>query len=241
MFAIADKLGVGIYSPAEAAFYARVTRPVMTRWVFGDNKGKSVIERQFRDSPEKVVTFLDFVQTLAVREVRNRHGLSLQRIRQGVDEARKRYGIEYPLACRHTIYLFSDQTGKGHGHIVIRRPEDDGGVEEQYIQLTGRGKGNLMMLPVVEMFLDDLQFDPGTGLASQFTPMVGENATVVLNPHRRFGEPIIDPGGYTAEALWHATNTEGGIEAAAEAYGVSVGQVILANKYFDMLLPDRAA
>jgi hypothetical protein len=64
---------------------------------------------------------------------------------------------------------------------------------------------------------------------------------VVLNPHFRFGEPVIMPGGYTAEALWNATNTEGGIDAAAEAYGVTVPEVTLANRYFDALLADRAA
>jgi uncharacterized protein (DUF433 family) len=236
MFAIADRLGIGIYSPAEAAFYARVSRRIMTRWVFGEGGAKPVIDRQIRDSSEKVVTFLDFIQTLAVREVRNRHRLPLQRIRQGVEEARSRYGIEYPLARKHKIYLFSDQKGEGHGEIVIRLDDDE--VDDRYIQLTGRAKGNLMIRPVVEMFLEDLHFDPQTGLATQYSPMEDEGASIVLNPHRRFGEPIVDPGGYTAETLWHATNTEGGIEAAAEAYGVTVGEVRLANKYYDTLLPD---
>lgn len=241
MFAIADKIGIGIYSPAEAAFYARVSQQIMTRWVFGDAKGKPVIERELRNSPEKIVTFLDFIQTLAVREVRNRHGLPLQRIRQGVDAARKRYSIEYPLACRHTIFLFSDQRGEGHGEIVIRLPSETAEVKEQYVQLTGKDKGNLMMIPIVERFLDDLQFDSETGLACEYSPLADEGASIVLNPHRRFGEPIVEPGGYTAETLWHATNTEGGIKEAAEAYGITVGEVELANKYFDMLLPNRVA
>ena len=236
MVALANKLGIGIYSPAEAAFYARVSRRIMTRWVFGDASGKSVIERELRESSEKVVTFLDFVQTLAVREVRNRHGIPLQRIRQGVDEARKRYDVEYPLASKHTIYLFSDRKGKGHGQIVIRRPDDN----DQYVQLTGRDRNNLLIRPVVEMFLDDLQFDPETGLASRYSPMLQEGASIVLDPRRRFGEPIVDPCGYTAETLWDATNIEGGIEAAAEAYGVTISEVSLANRYFDSLLQARA-
>jgi uncharacterized protein (DUF433 family) len=244
MFAIADKIGLGIYSPAEAAFYARVSRGMMSRWVFGDSSGKPVIERQLRDSSEseKVVTFLDFVQTLAIREVRNRHGIPLQRIRQGVDEARQRYGIEYPLACRHTIYLFSDGRGKGHGQIVIKQADDSDRVEDRFVQLTGKDRGNLLMRPVVEIFLDDLQFDPKTGLASRYSPLTSPSgASIVLDPRRRFGEPIVDPGGYTAETLWDATNVEGGIEAAAEAYGITVDEVRLANQYFDTLLQARSA
>ena len=237
MVAISKTLGVGIYSPAEAAFYARVSSRMMSRWVFGDAQGKAVIDRQLRGSSEKVVTFLDFVQTLAVREVRNRHKIPLQRIRVGIDEARKKYKIEYPLACRHTIYLFSDQHSQGHGQILIRLQEED----DQFVQLTGRARGNLMMRPVVEMFLDDLQFDPRTKLATEYNPMSDGKAKVVLNPHVRFGEPVVMPGGYTAEALWHATNAEDGIKEAAEAYGVTVAEVMLANKYFDALLADRVA
>lgn len=240
MFTIADKLGIGIYSTAEAALYARVSRQLMSRWVFGAASGKPVIERQLRDSSEKVITFVDFVQTLAVREVRNRWRVPLQRIRQGVDEARQRYGVDYPLACRHKIFVFGDRESRGHGQIVIRRPDDDDPNVDQYVQLTGRERGNLLLGPVVEMFLEDLQFDPTTGLASQYSPMSDGNARIVLNPHRRFGEPIVDPGGYTAETLWDATNIEGGIEAAAEAFGVTVGEVRLANRYFDML-QNRAA
>ena len=231
MFTIADKLGTGIYSPSEAAFYARVSRRMMTRWVFGEGSGKPVIDRQFGDSSEKVVTFVDLIQTLAIREVRNRHKIPLQKIRQAVDEARRHYGVDYPLACRHTIYLFSDRKGEGHGNIVIRRPDDD-----EYVQLTGRDRGALLMRPVVEMFLQDLRYDPETGLASVYCPMTGEGASIKLDPRRRFGEPIVDPGGYTAETLWDATNTEGGIEAAAEAFGISVGEVTLANRYYDLLL-----
>ncbi len=238
MIALGERLGIGIYTPAEAARYARVSQRIMRRWVFGEGRANPVIERQIRDTSEKVVTFLDFIQTLAVREVRNRHGVSLQKIRHGVDEARHRYGIDYPLARRHTIYLFGDQKGQGHGEIVIRLPDVDGPDDERFIQLTGRYQGNLMMPTVIERFLKDLQFDPDSRLASQYSPMAYGDASIVLNPHRRFGEPIVDPGGYTAETLWHATNTEGGIKAAAEAFGVTIDEVKLANDYFDSLLID---
>lgn len=230
-----DQLGIGIYTPAEAAFYARLRARTMLRWVFGDPGGRPVIERQLRESDGKIVTFLDFVQTLAVREVRQRHGLPLQRIRQGVDEARRRYDLKYPLAHEHRIFLFSDQQRSGHGHIVIRLEGDPDGVEDRYVQLTGQGKGNYLFMPVVEMFLDDLRFDPTTKLATEYRPLTRDGVSIVLDPHRRFGEPIVEPCGYTVEALWHATNTEGGLEAAAGAYGVSIPEVQLANRYYDML------
>jgi uncharacterized protein (DUF433 family) len=91
------------------------------------------------------------------------------------------------------------------------------------------------------MFLKDLQFDPDTRFATEYNPMSDDKAKVVLNPRIRFGEPVIMPGGYTADTLWHATNVEGGIEEAAEAYGVTASEVTLANKYFDTLLAGRVA
>ncbi len=236
MFTFADKLGVGLYAPAEAALYARVSRRVMKRWVFGDSESRPVIDRQFSDSDGKVVSFLDFVQILAVREIRNRHGLSLQKIRRGVDAATERYGISLPLARQHTIYLFGDQRGEGHGEMVIRLPEDPNDLATQFVQLTGQGKESRLIGPVVETFLADLAFDPASNLASKYSPMTCDGASIVLDPHRRFGAPLVDPGGYTVEALWDATNVEGGIEKAAEAYGVGVAEVMLANRYYDGLI-----
>lgn len=239
MIATPNQLGIGIYTPAEAAFYARVSPRMIARWLFGDSAGNPVIERQLRESDERVVTFLDLIQTLAIREVRLRHRIPLQRIRDAIDKAREKYGLEYPLAHRHRIFLFSDQQGTGHGDILIRL--DEGGGDESFVQLTGRGHGNLVLKPIVEMFLDDLSFDPETHLATEYRPMTEGAARIVLNPHRRFGEPIVEPGGYTAATLWHATNTEGSIEDAASAYGVSKAEVELANKYYDMLQSSKAA
>jgi uncharacterized protein (DUF433 family) len=241
MIATQDHLGIGIYTPSEAAFYARVSPKMMTRWVFGSSRGRPVIERQLRDSDEKIVTFLDFVQTLAIREVRQRYGLPLQRIRDGVEGARRRYGLDYPLACKHRIFLFSDQRKAGHGQIVIRLRGEQPGDGDEYVQLTGRDEGARLIRPVVEMFLDDLCFDASTGYATMYRPMTEGEASVVLDPHRRFGEPLVDPGGYTVESLWRATNAEGGIEEAASAFGVTPSEVRLANKYFDGLMKPDAA
>ena len=88
------------------------------------------------------------------------------------------------------------------------------------------------------MFLDDLQFDPATGLASLFEPITHKGARIVLDPRRLFGEPVVEPSGYTARTLWDATNTEGGIEEAAEAYGVGRDEVEAANLYYGSLRPD---
>ena len=68
MITATDKLGIGIYTPEEAAFYARVKTQVLNRWLFGDGRGANVVkpERCGKDE-DRIVTFLDLVQAIAIR------------------------------------------------------------------------------------------------------------------------------------------------------------------------------
>ena len=239
MIATRDDLGIGIYTPEEAAFYARVSTRLMKRWIFGDSQGDSVVVPQIDEHDEgKVITFLDFVQALAIRSIRSNFKIPLQKIRQAVQQARDNFGVEYPFAMRHTTFLFSDKKLKGHGEIVIRIQgrgiENEDEFKEKYIQLSGKNRGNLMMNQIVEVYLDDLNFDD-SGIATQYCAWKQNEGTVVMNPHTRFGEPVIPSCGYTAQTLYEASINEGSLDAAAEAYGVSRDDVKLAWSYFDHL------
>jgi uncharacterized protein (DUF433 family) len=85
------------------------------------------------------------------------------------------------------------------------------------------------------LYLDDLTFDPDSGLASEYTPLKDNGRKIVINPSKQFGAPVVMPVGYTAGALIEAVESEGSIEAAAEAYGVDEADVKLALRYDDML------
>ncbi len=237
MTMIDSELGIGIYTAREAALYARVSPRLMGRWIFGDNQGDSVITAQIGIREEtKIVTFLDFVQALAIRSIRSTFKIPLPKIRQAVQQAKDRFGVEYPFAMKHTTYLCSDGKKEGHGEIIIRVGDaDDGGeFKERYIQISGKRRGNLVMKEVVELYLEDLSFDD-SGVANEYCAWKKGDGKVVMNPHRRFGEPVIPSCGYTAETLYEASINEGGIDAAAEAFGVSRDDVKLAWSYFDHL------
>jgi len=222
----AQFLGKGVFTPAEAAFLARVRTQTMTRWMFGDMRGDPVIATEFSGENEKVVSFLDFVQALAIRAIRVRHNVPLQRIRQAYKEAQTRYKVEYPFATKHTTFLLGDSNT-----IVIRLSDDD------YRELAGPSKGNRMITQVVEPYLHDLRFEGN--LASEYCawpPRATDDAQrVIMNPKRSFGEPIVTTSGYTAQTLWEAYEVEGGTEAAAAAFGISPGEVELACEYYDHL------
>lgn len=94
--------GTGLYTVREAALYARLHPTVLNRWLFGN---KRVLHPQIGSAGEKVVTFLDFVQALAVRAIRTQHKIALDKVRLAIEVAEKEFQVSFPLARRHTIYL----------------------------------------------------------------------------------------------------------------------------------------
>lgn len=230
MIATKDILGHGIYSPQEAAFYARVPTQTINRWLFGDSKGERVIEPEFATSEDKVVTFLDFIQAMAIRAIRVQYKIPLPQIRKAVDKAKQEFGVDYPFATQHRTFLMSDQQKEGHGNLVIRLDSGD-----RLVQISGKSAGNLLLKEIAEPFLMDLHFDPVTGLADKYQPMKENGCYILFDPKQRFGEPLVMPCGYTAQTLFEAIASEGGISNAAKEYGISEDEVRLAYKFIDYL------
>lgn len=219
-------LGIGIYSAAEAAFYARIQTRTINRWIFGNKQGRQVVTPQLVSDDQKFVTFLDFIQALAIREIRSRHDVDLEKIRQAVELAENR-GIRYPFAQRHSAFLFGD-------NIALE-------IDGQLIQASGDGRKNLLMKEIAQLYLKDLYFSTESGLACRYVAWRDENGQIVMNPQFRFGEPVVENCGYTAQTLWEAYEIEGGINAAADAYNVKPGDVEIALRYHDHLLNSSAA
>ena len=109
-------------------------------------------------------------------------------------------------------------------------------IDGRYILASGQDRRNLLMQKVAEPYLKDLSFDRDTGLASSYIAWSRGGKKIVMNPHRRFGEPIVESCGYAASTLWEACEIEGSVQAAAEVYGVENTEVELACKYHNFLL-----
>lgn len=227
MISSANMLGVGLYTPAEAAMYARIPTSTMNRWVFGDGRGGAVVNSVFGPD-QKIVTFLDFVQSLAIRDIRKQHRIGLSEIRKAVDLAENMFGVKYPFARRHTTYVLGkDLLIQLEGH-------------ENLVQLTGKHKKQLVMKPIAELFMTDVGFSDD-GLAELYTAFEWKTSKVLINPDIRFGEPMVVGTGYTARALAEAAVIEGGFEAAARIYGVPKEAVEVAYRYMDHIEQKTAA
>jgi len=236
-------LGIGIYSPAEVALYARVRTQTINRWFYGHQSTGAVVMPQ-RGADSKDISFLDFVQALAIRAIRRVHGVPLQKIRGTVEFDKVHYGVSHPLAMQHTTYLY-DRQGSAPAEadadarydLVIKLPLYDD--SDKLIAITGKTAGNQMIKEVVELFLKDVSFGE-SGLAEAYSAWQRDGLEITMNPKRHFGEPLL-PSGYTAPAIWEAVKIEGSIDVAAKAYGIDRKEVELACSYLDFLQGSSAA
>jgi uncharacterized protein (DUF433 family) len=211
----------GIYTVEEAARLARLSPVVLRRWLDGSDASRPAMDRFIPKNEANVVGFVDFVQAMAIRALRTSRRLSLQKVRQTIEEAKK-LGVLYPFARKHKTYLFRDD-------VVIEL--DDGVI----FQVTGSYKQQQLIYPIVELYLQDLSFDPHTRLANRYVPLKMNDAEVVLDPVIQYGSPVVMPRGYTVSSLVAATNNEGSIQAAADMYGVPTTDVEIALRYEDIL------
>lgn len=215
-------LGVGLYTTREAAYYAQVSPHLVTRWFYTD----PVLESGVDIPEQRLITFADFIQLGAIRTAR-KEGVSLAKIKQALTYA-KELGIDRPLARKYGEVWHI--VGK---NIVFRSDPDS----EKYYQASGRSRGNLVIPAFVEIYQRKISFDE-TFLATQIRPYNYKNWNILLDPEVRFGEPIIEDSGYTVKTLWSAVSSEGGIERAADVFGVEIDAVEAACNYVDHYLEE---
>jgi uncharacterized protein (DUF433 family) len=224
---VADNLlGVGLYSVEEIAFYARVSRRLASRWLAGADDREAVISPHLIGK-EKFVTFLDFVQMMAIREIRQAYDVSLKKIRRLLEIADAEQGIKYPFAQKGIAFLCGAELG-------LKLPNGT------LVEANGKHRRNALLKRVVLLYKDDLGYDL-QGLANLYHAFQWNGCLVDMNPHIRFGEPIVTSCGYSAQSLYEAALAEGSIECAAKAYGVKKREVDAACRYFDHLNGSEAA
>jgi len=184
-----------------------------------------VLSPRFEGAPssDRVVTFWDLIQAVAVRSLRfdpKAKKISLGHIRSVVAECEKR-GIRYPLAADHTLYVFGSR-------LVLKTSE---GV---YIGADGVDRDQMYAGQIVEPFLREISFD-GERMAESWKPLESSRYQVLLDPMMRFGLPRVSPGNILVESLTQAVASEGGISEAARAFETLEEAVLLALKYQELL------
>lgn len=213
-----DALGRGVYGAAEAVrlvnFGRRadaVSRRTLARWLRGythdGQRSPPLWQPDYASDEENEieVSFRDLIELRFVRAFRDL-GLSLQTIRQCFERAVQEVKDERPFSTRRfrtdgkTIFL----------EII------DGVREGELLDLKHR-QG--VFQRVVEPSLHGLEFD--ADIVSRWYPV----KTIVLDPARAFGRPIVAESGVPTETLSEAVEVEGSPERVAELYALPVAAV----------------
>ena len=164
-----DQLDRPSYAVAEAGRLAGLTAGRVRRWLrgyeysYGDSvRGQPPVLRG-RGTESSYASFLDLVDLLFVKRFLD-HGVSLQKLRRALDEARQILGTKH----------FARQTFFTDGRSVLEL-------------MSG---GQWVIAPVIRELARQIEFESPEGLASRWYPL-GRNRPVVLDPRVSFGAPSI--------------------------------------------------
>lgn len=226
-----ELIGIGLYTPAEAARLVDVPAGKIARWLKGYSAGGQPHDPLW--SPQVDLgdgrTYLGFRDLLEVRVAAAfiAHGVSPQRIRAAIRMAREVYGFAHPLA---TTRFRTD--GKS---IFLRVATEDGTDAEKLLDTATR---QYVFAEVIAASLKGVEFD-AAGQPVLWRPL-GRRGGIVVDPARAFGQPIEESSSVPTRILAAAART-GGVAGAALAYDVPEAAVRRALDFEDGLSARQAA
>ncbi len=180
-------LGLGVYTPREAARLVGTDPVSVLRWTRGTATSAPLwsAHYQFLDSATTEISFLDLIEVRVVYAMR-KSGLSLQAIRFAITCAQQAFGIERPLAS---------QAFKTDGsEILMDAIENDG----QLVSLSKKRPGQKVFKDIVARSLNDLEYEDQK--VARWRPRRFRN--VVIDPARNFGDPLLDEYGVSTKMVW---------------------------------------
>jgi uncharacterized protein (DUF433 family) len=213
-------LGVGLYTPAEAAAYTGIPAAQIRRWLFGyTSDGKQYAglwQPQLEGKAEHALSFHDLLEIRFVHAFR-RHGVSLQAIRRASAHARELYNQPYPFTCKRF-----QTDGRS---IFVTVLEETG--DESLLDLV---KKQYAFKQVINASLyRGIDYD--NDKAQRWYPL-SRNNRVVLDPARNFGKPVLTGSGMTVDAIvsaWHGEEQD--VRRVAALYEVPVAEVEAAIQF----------
>jgi hypothetical protein len=202
-------IGIGLYTPAEAARLVGIPALQISRWLGGRNADKLLWQPEIDLGDGHL--YLGFRDLIEVR-VANAfiiRGLSLQKMRRAIEIARDIIGEERPLA---TVKFRAD------GRTVFLQLINEDGWDDTIHRFGGQHVFREIMEPISK------NVDFVDGIPLRWWPS-GKQARILIDPQRAFGQPIEYESAVPAAALAAAAKAEGSSEAAARVWSVSVTSV----------------
>lgn len=207
-------LGIGYYSAADADHLTGIPARRIRRWLLGYRyryRGEVRVSPPLWqsqlpfDDAHLELGFRDLIELRFV-DAFTKAGLSLQIIRACMETARELAGDERP---------FSTARFRTDGRRVFLQVLDETGEPE----LLDLAKRQYEFNRVVEPSFRDIHL--ADGVPVYWWPQVSKR-TIVVDPQRQFGQPILVDYGVPTAVLHDAVAVEGSIKRAAEVFEIPV-------------------
>lgn len=200
--------GIGVYTSPEAARMIGMSPATLRRWLVGYTHGDKVAPKlwhpQYDDDDDGLLLgFRDLVEARIVNALRAKR-IGLPTIRICIQRAREIIGDERP---------FSTREFKTDGRTIFLEITRD--LTEPFFIDLRRGQG--VFKRVVEPSLEDLDF--GNEGAERWWLLHGKRS-IVADPQRSFGQPIIADHGMTTARAAEIVMAERSIQNAARIYEI---------------------
>jgi uncharacterized protein (DUF433 family)/DNA-binding transcriptional MerR regulator len=227
-----NAFGVGIYSFADAARFIGAKPTELRRWALGyvrkSKDGGNVFSSplwntQLADTDIEGLGFKDLIELRFVHAFRG-EGVSIQVIRRTLEVARERFSAPYPFTCKR---FRTD--GKRIFMEVIEETGDESLVDVERQQ-------NVIQKVIGPSLREGVELDM-QGEAARWFPLRGSK-TIVFDPARKFGQPILAEFDVPTIAIADAVRAEGGNEKrVAKLYDIPVSAVRKAIEFESGALP----
>ena len=232
---IQTAFGIGVYTAPEAAQMVGMSPQTLRRWLRGyyhAGRGeefrheKPLWHPQYAPDEDDglLLGFRDLIEVRIVNALRAKR-IGLPTIRICISRAREIIGQEHP---------FSTSQFKTDGKTIFL--EITRGLDEPQLIDLKRSQG--VFNRVVAPSLADLDFGPGG--AERWWLLHGKK-TIVADPQRAFGQPIIAEAGITTARVAQAVEAEGSVAKVAQLYEIKPRLIRDALAYESQLNLKKAA
>ncbi|TDE05824.1 DUF433 domain-containing protein [Flavobacterium sandaracinum] len=212
MFENQLQLGNGIFTTQEIAQILRVPYHKVNKWItkYWDGDLGKCYEQQYSWSVgnTRAVGFHTLIEFYVMMQFAEA-GVKTREVLKAHKELSQFYQTHFPFANKEVL----DNINTDKSKIYLRLNGDT-------ISLDGSKQFNL---DIIKLFFKNLDFD-NEMLASRFWPL-GKEHKIVCDPHRKFGQPILDGTNIQSEAIYRMYLAEEPISFIATLYEISEVEV----------------
>lgn len=209
------KLGIGLYSYADAARILAIHPATLQRWI---KPGQGLLARAIPET-ESILTFQELIELHFIKIFRQEN-VTLKTILRAAQNAAKLYDTEHP---------FSVKRFDTDGRTIFATLLEKNNKKEALVEDLARGQ--LVFSTIVKPFFKKLEYGSDAELV-RYWPQ-GRAAGIVLDPQRCFGKPIDSDSGIATSILYQDSlaNPDADAGEIGKWYGIDARAVLQAIDY----------